>query len=190
MNGNTRSFCASSPPISLRRLPRSCDDLQRAAVGAVILELVRELAPPGERNATAFLLLTHVLQLLNGGEDPAFLLRVFEIRFLSLLGYQPKLDRCLSCGRQSAGEMVFYSMKGGVICPDCMVASDDPQARLSLGAIGFYYQALKMDMDKICRLKPSAAIMQELDRTFSAHTFHILGKRLKSTEFLRTVCGI
>ena len=33
-------------------------------------------------------------------------------------------------------------------------------------------------------------IMQELDRTFSAHTFHILGKRLKSTEFLRTVCTI
>jgi len=165
-------------------------DLGSAASGAVMLELVRELSPLGERNATAFLLLTHVLHLLNGGEDPTFLLRVFEIRFLSLLGYQPKLDHCLSCGRQSAGEMVFHSMKGGVICPDCMVSSGDPQARLSLGAIGFYYQALRMDMDKICRLKPSAAIMQELDRTFSDHTFHILGKRLKSTEFLRTVCNI
>ncbi|OGW39668.1 MAG: DNA repair protein RecO [Nitrospirae bacterium GWC2_56_14] len=167
-----------------------CDDLQRAAVGAVILELVRELAPPGERNATAFLLLANVLQLLNRGEEPVFLLRVFEIRFLSLLGYQPKLDHCLSCGRQSAGEMVFHGMKGGVLCSDCMVSSGDPQVRISPGAIGFYYQALRMDMDKICRLKPSAAIMQELDRTFSDHTFHILGKRLKSTEFLRSVCSI
>ena len=86
--------------------------------------------------------------------------------------------------------MVFHSMKGGVICPDCMVASGDPQVRISPGAIGFYYHALRIDLDKICRLKPSAAIMQELDRTFSAHTFHILGKRLKSTEFLRTVCSI
>ena len=68
--------------------------------------------------------------------------------------------------------------------------SGDFQVRLSSGAIGFYYQALRMDIDKICRLKPSAVIMQELDRTFSAHTFHILGKRLRSTEFLRTVCDL
>jgi len=45
-------------------------------------------------------------------------------------------------------------------------------------------------MDKVCRLKPSPTIMQELDQTFAAHTFHILGKRLKSTEFLRSVCLI
>jgi len=30
--------------------------------------------------------------------------------------------------------------------------------------------------------------MQELGQAFSAHTFHILGKKLKSMEFLRTVC--
>jgi hypothetical protein len=44
-----------------------------------------------------------------------------------------------------------------------------------------------MEMDKVCRLKPSMEIMQELDRAFSTHTFHILGKRLKSTDFLRSV---
>ena len=55
----------------------------------------------GERNAPAFLLLSHVLHLLDEGEDPLFLLRIFEIRFLSLLGYQPKLDHCLSCGTRS-----------------------------------------------------------------------------------------
>jgi hypothetical protein len=29
--------------------------------------------------------------------------------------------------------------------------------------------------------------MQELDRMFSAHTFHILGKGLKSMEFLTSI---
>ena len=167
-----------------------CDDLRRTAAGAVILELVRELAPPGECNASAFLLLSHTIKLLNDGEEPSFLLRIFEIRFLSLLGYQPKLDRCLSCGKQSAGDMVFQAMKGGVLCPDCLVSSGDEQVRLSPGAVSFYYQSLRMEMEKICRLKPSPLIMQELDRAFSAHTFHILGKRLKSMEFLRTVRNI
>ncbi len=162
-------------------------DLPSAAVGAVMLELVRELSPLGERNAQAFLLLSHVLHLLDEGADPLFLLSIFNIKFLSLLGYQPRLDHCLSCGTQPKGEIIFLGMKGGILCPDCMVSSGESQVRLSAGAVGFYYHALRMDMDKVPRLKPSSGIIQELDRAFSAHTFHILGKRLKSTEFLRAV---
>ena len=162
-------------------------DLGRAACGAVMLELVRELSPLGERNAQAFLLLSQVLHFLDEGEDPLFLLNIFKIKFLSLLGYQPKLDHCLSCGSQPRGEMVFLGMKGGILCPDCMVSSGEPQLRLSPGAVVFYYQALRMEMDKISRLKPSNGIVRELDDIFTAHTFNILGKRLKSTEFLRSI---
>jgi DNA repair protein RecO (recombination protein O) len=162
-------------------------DLGRAAAGAVMLELVRELSPLGERNARAFLLLSHILHLLDEGEDPLFLLGVFKIKILSLLGYQPKLDHCLSCGNPPKGEIIFLSMKGGALCPDCLVSSGGPQVRLSAGAVGFYYQALRMEMDKVCRLKPSPGIVRELDQVFVAHTFYILGKRLKSTEFLRSL---
>jgi hypothetical protein len=81
-------------------------------------------------------------------------------------------------------------MKGGILCPDCMVSSGEPQVRLSPGAVGFYYQALRMEMDKISRLKPSNGIVRELDQAFTSHTFHILGKRLKSTEFLKTITSL
>jgi hypothetical protein len=84
--------------------------------------------------------------------------------------------------------MIFYGLKGGVLCPDCIVSSGEDQIRLSPGAIGFYYHALRMDLDKLTRLKPSGDIMGELDRAFSSHTLHILGKRLKSAAFLRSVC--
>lgn len=174
----------------LAQHPAITDDLNRAATGAVMLELVRELAPPDERNAQAFLVLSHILHLLNAGEDPLFLLRIFEIKFLSVLGYQPRLDHCLSCGTRPKGDAIFLAMKGGMVCPECMVSSGDQQIRLSPGTVGFYYHALKMDMDKVCRLKPSPDMMQELDRVFSEHTLHILGKRLKSSEFLRSVCSM
>ena len=164
-------------------------DLDRMAAGSVILELVREIAPEGERNVHAFLLLAHILHLLNEGVDPLFLLRIFEIRFLSLLGFQPKLDKCLSCGCGAGRPMVFYGLKGGVLCPDCLVSSGEEQIHLSPGAIGFYYHALRMDLDKLTRLKPTGDIMRELDRAFTSHTLHILGKRLKSAAFLRSVCA-
>jgi DNA repair protein RecO (recombination protein O) len=162
-------------------------DLASTAAGAVMLEMVREMSPLGERNAPAFLLLSHVLHLLDEGQDPAFLLRIFEIKFFSLLGYQPKLDHCLACGCQPKGEMIFEGMKGGIFCVDCVVSSGDQQIRLTPGAVGFYYQALRMDMDKVCRLKPSAGMMQELDRAFSAHLFHIIGKPLKALDFFKSV---
>jgi DNA repair protein RecO (recombination protein O) len=165
-------------------------ELDRAAAGAVMLEMVREMSPLGERNAAAFLLLSHVFHLLDESEDALFLLSIFKIKFLSLLGYQPKLDHCVSCGSRPKGEMVFLGLKGGILCPDCMVSSGEPQVKLSPGAVGFYYQALRMEMDKVCRLKPTTGIVQELDKTFTVHTFHILGKRLKSTEFLKTVTSL
>ena len=150
-------------------------------------ELVRELAPDSECNEPAFSLLAETLTMLGASDDPAYLLRIFEIKLLSLLGYQPKLDRCLSCGCSATKLMIFSGLKGGALCPDCMVSSGDDQVRISAGAIGFYYQALRMDMDKVCRLKPSLDIMRELDRAFSVHTVHILGRRLRSTEFLRSL---
>lgn len=165
-------------------------DLDRTAAGAMMLELVRELAPEGERNPSAFLLVNHILNLLETGEDPFFLAGIFQIRFLSLLGYQPKLDVCLSCGGSSRDRrMVFHGMKGGVLCTSCLVSSGSEEPALSPGAIGFYYQALRMDLDKILRLKPAPDILRELDRAFSAHTIHILGKRLKSAGFLREICS-
>jgi DNA repair protein RecO (recombination protein O) len=167
--------------------PRISGDLIRAAAGSVMLDFARELSPPGERNAQVFLLLMQVIHLLDAGEEPLGLLCIFTIKFLSLLGYQPKLDRCLSCGRPAGPEMIFLVMKGGVLCPDCMVSSGGPRTSLSAGASGFFYQALRMDMDKVTRLKPSHAIVHELDELFYIHTVHILGKRLKSMEFLRTV---
>lgn len=167
-----------------------CNELNRAAAGAVVLELVKELSPPGECNATVYHLLSHVIALLNAGEDPVFLLIIFEIRLLSLLGYQPKLDRCLSCGNQPKGNAAFFNLKGGVLCQDCKVSSGDPHLNVSPGAVGFHYQTLRMDLDKISRLKPSPGIVMELSGVFSAHIFHILGKKLRSTDFLQSVCTL
>jgi len=167
-----------------------CGDLNRTAAGSVMLELVKELAPAGECNPSAFVLLSQVIHLLNEGEDPLFLLRIFEIKLLSYLGYQPKLDHCLSCGGQPRGDVLFFGVKGGVFCTKCMVASRDQALRVSQGAVGFYYHALRMQMDKISRLKPSSSILLELEKVFSSHIFHILGKKLKSVDFLRSVCSI
>jgi DNA repair protein RecO (recombination protein O) len=167
-----------------------CDDLSRAAAGAVMLELVQELLPSNECNTGVFRLLSRVIKLLNAGEDPVFLLRIFEIRLLSLLGYQPKLDHCLSCGKRPNDDAQFFSMKGGIVCKDCMVSSGDRQIKVSQGTAGFYYQALRMELDKISRLKPSSVIMTELNHIIAAHLFHILGKNLRSTDFLRSVCTL
>src|SRR4030065_1700452 len=70
------------------------EDIHRLAWASYFIELVKEMTAERIQNKPLFRLLIAFLNLIDRGILKEEVQRVFEIRFLSHLGYRPQLDHC------------------------------------------------------------------------------------------------
>jgi DNA repair protein RecO (recombination protein O) len=148
------------------------EDLKRVFFGNYYLELVNEMAGEREPNPEAFDLLLSFLLNLEAIEPEEEQLRMFEIRMLSLFGYQPNMIRCGLCKKdwedlKEVPEVFFSLDKGALICGGCSRGWTN-LIPLSLGTARL--------IDQISQL--------ELLPRFIAHQ---LGKELKSLKAMRNL---
>ena len=101
--------------------PRS-DDLECLALRAAALELAYKATPP---ETVSYALYANLLRFLQSLDDASVLsghseLIAFLLLALNNLGYNPVLDRCLSCGK-AVGQPVhdFSVAQGGFVCSAC-----------------------------------------------------------------------
>jgi DNA repair protein RecO (recombination protein O) len=110
--------------------------------------------------------------------------RVFEVRLLALLGYQPLLDHCLRCKGGLAGEKFFFSVReGGILCPAC-AANLPGLVPVSLGTIKTLLLVQKILLEKVGRVSFSIHSLKESKTILSLFLEQYLRKDLKSKKFL------
>jgi DNA repair protein RecO (recombination protein O) len=107
-----------------RAFPRLLADLARMRAGFAALELLRELCPEHEPDASVFATAVALLCALDeapAGADPERLLSCFEARLLALAGFSPRLDRCGQCGRvaEPGRSALFDARLGHLVCRAC-----------------------------------------------------------------------
>jgi DNA repair protein RecO (recombination protein O) len=162
------------------------DDIRKIAFGSYFAELVDEMTAEREGNPDLFNTLKVFLSLLSDGEAETQILRVFEIRLLSLLGYQPELNSCLRCNEPfEPGEGARFSVKkGGLLCEKCSHGYTD-LIPVSLGTARMLHLALEMDLSKVHRLRFSQQALSEGEVILSTFIQYHINKELKSKKFLK-----
>ncbi|MCL7928020.1 MAG: DNA repair protein RecO [marine benthic group bacterium] len=102
-------------------------DMERFAGASVLAELVLRLAP-AERDERVFSALRRGLDDLVQAPPRTVtavsVARIWEL--VRVLGFEPALNRCLSCGREvdDSERARFDTREGGVLCTDCSAAGD------------------------------------------------------------------
>jgi DNA repair protein RecO (recombination protein O) len=165
-------------------------DLNRYTFASATLELLDRLITGEESNPELFGLTLSTLSFM--GNCPQGLLEVafthFALELTDLLGYKPKFDKCVSCGRKVEGRFILFSPeKGGIVCKRC-AKGDQPYLRLSKYSVG---SALKLQPVKTEDLNtyniPKEHLEQISGVVLSLLDYHTgRGKDLKSLEFLKT----
>jgi len=127
--------------------------------GSYFLELVNTMTPEREKNPEIFSLLLFFINLLKEDDFREDLMRIFELRLFSLLGYQPQFLSCTTCGHEFRVEEKYrFSVKrGGIVCSKCL--NKHPNLLpLSNGTIRIFQQAQNLALLKINRIffSPSA----------------------------------
>jgi DNA repair protein RecO (recombination protein O) len=165
-------------------------DLNRYVFSSAALELLDGLITGEESNPQIFELTLHTLSFMQSCPEESIekSFAHFALKLTELLGYKPKLDKCISCNRSPAGRIILFSPeKGGIICRSC-AKGDQTYLRLSKDSA---VSALKLQSIKTEKLDtyniPKEHLKEVSDVILSLLDYHTgRGKDLKSLEFLKS----
>ena len=160
------------------------DNLKRMSYGLYVSELVDYFTEERIENRELFNLLSDTLQRLTECDNPAIVLRYFELRLLNLSGYRPQLHKCTMCNKALKPiPNYFSSYQGGALCPDC--AYQEPVSlNLSLNALKVLRVWQTCDFPTASRINVNGELATEIEQILRDHIKYILDRQVKSTAWL------
>ena len=105
---------------TLELFPGLTEDLKRYALGCYFLDVLDAACPETVEEPEALALGLNALWLLaEGKKEPRIVKSAFEFRLMSVLGYQPELERCAICGREEPETPALDLRGGDLYCRTC-----------------------------------------------------------------------
>ena len=164
--------------------PALREDLVRTTYGAYGAELLDSLTPEADRDPGKYTLLANALGWFADSDNLRLAARYYELRLLSLAGYQPQLFNCVSCTERITEQDQFFSAElGGILCPDCR--QEDRRAQpITAAAVKLlrYLQSREWETVHVLRLR--GTLHQELEAIMHYYLRYVLEHNLRSIEFL------
>ena len=164
-------------------------DLNRYVFASAAMELLDRLITGEEPHPEIFDLALETLSCMESSPQKSLEKSFwsYALKLADLLGYKPKLNRCIVCDIPDSDQLVLFSPdKGGIVCRKC-TRSDQAYLRLSKDSVAaaLKLQSIKTDelntfnVPKECLKEISHLVLDLLD-------YHAgKGKDLKSLEFLK-----
>ncbi len=157
-------------------------DLEALSLGCYMAELTEAVAP---ELVPAPELLRHLLNGLYAlsalGKPPALVKPAFELRLLSLAGYEPLADACAVCGREDPEDPVLDLVQGVICCRACGGGGGKPLCRDSLAALRHVVYgepkrlySFRLGPEALRRLTAAAEafLLTQLERGFGSLDFY------------------
>lgn len=172
----------------LEAFPELRGDLVTLAVAACLTETAGELVGTIDQVPELFEALQTSLRQLTAGLPTRSLFLSYLTRLLSLTGYGPRWQTCQVCGRQSDGLVWFNIPKGGIICQPCLGQTHGERLYpLHLGSRKLILAAQRLPLENLGRLRYPELAQKETLAILQAFIRFILGKELKSLNFINKV---
>ncbi len=166
-------------------------DLLKMAYASYVIQLVDELVSGRERSEALFDLAAETLAAIEKARELELIVRAFELKLVKILGYLPLLESCVSCRRPLRDLPDYLAMSnssGGIICRNCR-RPGETLTPISRGTILTLSYLWKEPIKRIGRLRPSSSTQNELKNVLYLYIRHLLGKQLKTRNFLEEIAG-
>ncbi len=169
----------------IKMFPEIALDIKKITFGNYVLELINTLTPEKVKQTEIFDLLLFFITLLGQEDFREELLRIFEFRLFSLLGYQPQFLHCVGCGQEFSlqNRYKFSIKRGGIVCQGCY-SQHTELLPLSNGTIRIFQQVQNFTLLKVKRIFFSPAEHEEGKILFDKFLQYHIGKKPKSLEIL------
>lgn len=159
------------------------DDFAKFLFGEAMLEMIEKSLHEDQSIPRLFDSLRISLDVLEGEvESPPLLLAAFELKVCALIGYHPRLDYCLHCGREVEGEKACLDLvDGGIACADCSRRLQN-SLTLTPQSLSLIRSLLLDDMATIACRKESPRLCREVLGAAFRYSESFLERPLKSKQ--------
>ncbi len=161
------------------------EDYNKLTYACYLVELVETEITEGQTHPQLFSLFGKGLTLLSNPETIILtLIRSFELHFMTVCGYEPMLNQCMSCQTHESTGWWFNLTQGGILCIDCR--QSQPEARkISANCIKLARYLLAKKIDETVRLKIHPSLNNELQEHMKVYMLHHLDRyQFKSLKML------
>jgi DNA repair protein RecO (recombination protein O) len=156
------------------------DNLDYMAYGALMLELVNELCPERQAEPLIFdLLLSGIKQLSQ--HNPRLVALAVSWQLLSLAGFCPEYEKCISCGEILTGNAYFNAKLGGGVCKNC---ADQSLPEFSAAAQNFLACLLNLELANPKSFMVTGLALKQVEAILLTYVLVCLDKPLKSITFI------
>ena len=160
------------------------DDLIRTTYAAYAVELLDKFTADEDKNPALYDLLAEALGWFSHQETVLLAARYYELRLLSLVGYQPQLFYCAFSQEPIAQEDQFFSAElGGLLRPS--YHREDRRARpISAGGVKVLRYLQSHTWSAVQPLQLRRDLHAELEEILHYYLTFLLERRLKAVDFL------
>jgi DNA repair protein RecO (recombination protein O) len=157
------------------------DQIELFAGASYVTELTDQCAHEGLENIELYNLLGATLRALEAHLPLEGVLRQFEVKLLSLMGWLPSFQHCSQCGRHN--NLSLNAEQGVVTCEDCGIyaISISPELQLALSQL-LSTSVLKNSLDEKAAQKVERVTRALLQSHWGEH-------KIKSIGFLASLRG-
>jgi DNA repair protein RecO (recombination protein O) len=169
-----------------RQLVNSFESISHAAY---LVEITDGLVGEREENSAVYQHLSESLRRLEAQGTSLRFLTSYELKLLSLVGYQPMLDQCQLCAKApwtGATQAWHFSLiGGGILCDSCAACSRESQP-LSVRAIEVLGALQAGPSDLPASYSLPSSVVSEIRAVAMALVQHHMSREIKSAVFLKS----
>ena len=161
-------------------------DIELLSLASYFAELTEAAALEDvESGAILSLLLNALYALGNLKKDPALVKAAFELKLMSLIGFEPLADACAYCGNPEPAEPVLDIREGVVCCGKCGKGERGLSMPLSGGALAALRRVLYGEVKRLYSFSLAEADLKKLGDAGEAYVHTMLERGFGTLDFYK-----
>jgi len=163
------------------------NDIVKLTYCSHILELIMDNVQEGDPSESILQLLLNTFYVIAKTDRSLELItRVFEFRFMALLGYEPHVTNCINCNKVDAEKIYFHLDNSGLVCSEC-VNLKGRVIPLLPGTVKALKYIMCINPQKLYNFSLSEDSIRELSVISKRYIKEHLGKEYNKLDYLKNL---
>ena len=167
-----------------RNIRQDVELLSLASYFAELTEAVTGEEPAGEHLS---LLLNALYALDTRFKPPELVKAAFELKLLSLSGYEPLVADCAVCGKTAPEEPVFDAEQGVVLCRTCAGVAAGRMLPLDAGSLAAMRHVIGAEKKRMLSFALNGGTMQRFARACETFARVQLDREFRTLDFYKSL---